>query len=303
MSLTARSLTTPLVMRSKLFVPASRPELFQKALASDADAISFDLEDAVVPGRREEARAALRAFLDKIGNSTTKIIIVRVNEVGSPDFVKDIAAVNVPSVHLINLPKVEDPAAIHAAVAAFGENPGSGAAVQFLVNIETPKALRNAAALAASHLRVAGLQVGYADLLEPYGIDRHDTAAIAYIRMAVRMAAAEASVAAYDGVYAVVKDPAGFQAECVAARRHGFVGKSCIHPSQVAIANAAFTPTEDEVAQATRVIAAAEAAEAEGTGACLVDGHMVDAPFLIRARATLAAARRMQEASRTSGDA
>jgi citrate lyase subunit beta/citryl-CoA lyase len=303
MSLTARSLTTPLVMRSKLFVPASRPELFQKALASDADAISFDLEDAVVPGRREEARAALRAFLDKIGNSTAKTIIVRVNEVGSPDFAKDIAAITVPAVHLINLPKVEDPAMIHAAVAAFGENPRSGAEVQFLVNIETPKALRNATALATSHLRVAGLQIGYADLLEPCGIDRHDTAAVAYVRMAVRMAAAEAGVAAYDGVYAVVKDPAGFQAECIAARRQGFVGKSCIHPSQVAMANAAFTPTEEEIAQATRMIAAAEAAEAEGTGACLVDGHMVDAPFLIRARATLAAARRMQGASRTLGDA
>jgi citrate lyase subunit beta/citryl-CoA lyase len=290
-------------MRSKLFVPASRPELFRKALASDADAISFDLEDAVVPGRREEARAALRACLEEMGESTGKVIIVRVNEVGSPDFAKDIAALTVPAVHLINLPKVEAPETIRAAVAACDEVLSAGAGLRFLVNIETPKALREAPALAASHKRVMGLQIGYADLLEPCGIDRRDAAALAYIRMAVRMAAAEAGIAAYDGVYAAVKDPEGFQAECVAARRHGLAGKSCIHPSQIAIANAAFTPTQDEIAQATRIIEAAEAAEAEGRGACLVDGHMIDAPFLIRARATLAVARRTNGASPGVGEA
>ena len=303
MNLTARSSPPSPVMRSKLFVPASRPELFRKALASDADAISFDLEDAVVPGRREEARAALRAFLGEIDDWTAKVIIVRVNEVGSPDFAKDIAAIAGPAVHFINLPKVEDPEMIRAAVATLDETPGSGALVGFLVNIETPKALRNASALAASHPRVAGLQIGYADLLEPSGVDRRDTAALSYIRIAVRMAAAEAGVAAYDGAYAAVKDPEGFQAECVAARRHGFTGKSCIHPCQVAIANAAFTPTEEEIAQATRIIAAAEAAEAEGTGACLVDGHMIDPPFVIRARATLAVARRTHGAFSSAGDA
>ena len=162
--------------------------------------------------------------------------------------------------------------------------------VRLLVNIETPRGLRRAAGLAAAHPRVAGLQIGYADLLEPTGIDRTDQAALAHIRVAVRLAAAEAGLPAYDGAYAAVSDPDGYRAECEAARRHGFAGKSCIHPSQVAIANAAFLPTAAEVAWARRILAAAAEAEARGLGAVLVDGSMVDPPFLARARATLALA-------------
>lgn len=95
---------------------------------------------------------------------------------------------------------------------------------------------------------------------------------------------------AYDGAFAGVKDPDGYRAECEAARRHGFAGKSCIHPSQVAIANAAFLPSPAEIAWARRILEAAADAEARGLGAVLVDGQMVDPPFLSRARATLALA-------------
>jgi citrate lyase subunit beta/citryl-CoA lyase len=159
-----------------------------------------------------------------------------------------------------------------------------------LVNVETPKALRRAAELATAHPRVAGLQIGYADLLEPIGIDRSDEAALAHIRIAVRLAAAEAGVAAYDGAFGQVSDPDGYRAECAAARRHGFAGKSCIHPSQIAIANEAFMPTAAEIARARTILAAAEDAQARGVGAYLVDGQMIDAPFLIRARAIVALA-------------
>ena len=173
---------------------------------------------------------------------------------------------------------------------SIGSRTAGAARARILVNIETPKALRKAAELAAAHPRVAALQVGYADLLEPFGIDRSDQAALAHIRMAVRLAAAEAGVAAYDGAYAVVKDPDGYRAECVAARRQGYAGKSCIHPSQIAIANAAFMPTPAEIERARRILAAAAEAEAKGIGAFLVDGQMVDAPFLAGARAIVALA-------------
>jgi citrate lyase subunit beta/citryl-CoA lyase len=159
-----------------------------------------------------------------------------------------------------------------------------------LINIETPKGLRNAAALATAHPRVMGLQIGYADLLEPFGIARMDQAALAHIRLAVRLAAAEAGVAAYDGAYALVKDPDGYRAECEAARRHGFAGKSCIHPTQIEIANKSFMPTAAEVEKARRIVAASIDAEARGVGAYLVDGQMIDGPFLAGARAVLALA-------------
>jgi len=284
-----------MLMRSKLFVPGSRPELFAKAVASAADALSFDLEDAVAEDRKVEARASLAAFLRDLPKGLRKTVIVRVNAVGSDHFAADMEAVVRPRLGVINLPMVEDAAAIAEAAALLGrleKADGSGGAgrTRILVNIETPKGLRKAAELAAAHPRVIGLQIGYADLLEPFGLDRSDPAALAHIRMTVRLAAAEAGVAAYDGAYASVSDPDGYRAECEAARRHGFAGKSCIHPSQIAIANEAFMPKPAEVERARRILAAAAEAHAKSVGAFLVDGRMVDAPFLVSARAIVALA-------------
>ena len=105
-----------------------------------------------------------------------------------------------------------------------------------------------------------------------------------------KLAAAEAGIPAYDGAYAAVKDPDGYRAECEAARRHGFAGKTCIHPSQVALANAVFQPGPAEIAWSRRILEAAAEAEQRGLGAILVDGQMIDPPFLIRARAVVALA-------------
>ncbi len=277
-----------MLMRSKLFVPGSRPELFAKAAASAADALSFDLEDAVAPGRKAEARDNLAAFLRAPPHSMRPAIVVRVNAVGTEHFTPDLEAVASPALHMINLPMVEDPAAVVAAAEALDRLDVPH--VRLLVNIETAKSLRIAALLATAHPRVSGLQIGYADLLEPLGISRADPAALAHIRLAVRLAAAEAGVAAYDGAFAAVRDPDGYRAECEAARRHGFAGKSCIHPTQIAIANESFLPRPAEVEHARRVLDAAAEAEAKGIGAYMVDGRMVDAPFVAGARAILALA-------------
>jgi citrate lyase subunit beta/citryl-CoA lyase len=278
-----------MLMRSKLFVPRSRPELFAKAAASAADALSFDLEDAVAPDRKAEDRAALSHFLQDTAVAPGKLIVVRVNAVGEPHFTDDTEAVATPRLDLINLPMVEEAAAVTQA-ATLLDRIDPAQRIRLLVNIKTPKGLRKAAELAAAHPRVAGLQIGYADLFEPTGIDRHDPAALAHIRIAIRLAAAEAGVAAYDGAYAVVKNPDGYRDECEDARRHGFAGKSCIHPTQIAIANAAFMPTAPQIERARRIIAAAHDAEAKGIGAYLVDGQMIDAPFLASARAIVALA-------------
>ena len=292
-----------LVMRSKLFVPGSRPELFAKAAASAADALSFDLEDAVPASRKAEARAALAAFLRDPPRGLRKAVVVRVNAVGTEHFAADMEAVVGRHLDVVNLPAVEDASAVLDAAACLDRLEGAGAGrIRLLVNVETPKGLRKAAELAAAHRRVAGLQTGYADLFEPYGIDRSDPTALAHVRLAVRLAAAEAGVAAYDGAYAAVSDPEGYRAECEAARRHGFAGKSCIHPSQIAIANEAFLPKPAEVERARRILAAAAEAEAKGDGAFLVDGRMVDEPFLVGARAVLALAD-LHAASNVTGEA
>lgn len=282
-------------MKSKLFVPGSRPELFVKALASAADGISLDLEDAVVESRKAEARNAVYAFL-KSGapGASGKTMIVRVNAMGTPHFESDVTAVVQPGLHIVNLPKPESPDAVRAAsqaIARAERDNGVTTPVGLLLNIESPKALRTAAALAGADPRVVGLQMGLGDLFEPVGIARREVAAIQQAMFAVRMAAGEAGVYAYDSVFANIQDSDGFRAEAARSRRMGFLGKSCIHPSQVVLANEIFRPTEEEIAHAVKVVAAAQKADADGVGAYVVDGKMIDIPFVIRAHAIVASAR------------
>ncbi|NBB12570.1 CoA ester lyase [Pseudomonas sp. SLFW] len=280
-------------MRSKLFVPGSRPELFEKALSSRADGVSFDLEDAVAESAKSEARAQLAGFLAHLP-TTGKTIVVRVNGQDSAHYAADLEALVGTRLDIINLPKVESPEQILQLVADLErlerQHP-SAANIRILANIESPRGLRLAAEIASAHPRVMGLQLGFADLLEPLGIDRRDTAVIRQLQLSVRMAAGEANVAAYDAAFAAIKDPDGYQEEARYARRLGFTGKSCIHPTQIDLANEAFLPSAEEIDRAQRFVTAADKADAAGVGAYTVDGQMVDAPFVIRARQVLEQAR------------
>jgi citrate lyase subunit beta/citryl-CoA lyase len=284
-------------MRSKLFVPASRPELFAKALAGDADALSFDLEDAVQEARKAEARGTLEAFLRQASERPPgKILIVRVNGLTTPHFEADLRAVAWAGVDMINLPKPESAQDVRAAAAALARVEAErriGRPIGILANIESPRGLRLALEIATAHPRVVGLQLGLGDLFEPYGIDRADARAVHATQLTVRVAAAEAGIWACDTVYGTVADPEGFTREADAARRLGFIGKSCIHPTQVPLANAVFRPSDAEIAAALKVVEAARGAERRGVGAFLVDGRMIDIPFVKRAESILAAARRL----------
>lgn len=285
------------LLRSKLFVPASRPELFGKALASAADAISIDLEDSVVEGRKAEARMNVREFLrSDAARATQKLLIVRVNAMDTPHFAADIAAIAQEGLALLNVPKPASTDDILHAVAALERAEAAnrvGNPVRLLANIESAKALRHAAEIASAHPRVAGLQLGYADLFEPLGIDRYEFANVHALMLSMRLAAGEAGVFAIDGAYPKISDMAGFKAEAEAARRLGFSGKSCIHPSQIAIANDAFRPTDAEIDHARKVLDAGRNAESAGAGALVVEGKMIDAPFIRRAEAIMAVAREL----------
>lgn len=277
-------------MRSKLFVPGSRPELFAKALAGDADAISLDLEDAVAESAKAAARAQVAAFLESAAPGAAKAMIVRVNAPATPHFAEDLRAVVRPGLAFLNLPKCESAADVRAAAGMLERaeaEAGVAVPVRILANIETPRGLRFAAAIAAAHPRVAGLQVGFLDLFGPQGIDRGDAAAVHAVLFAVRMAAGEAGLFAYDGAWPDLADDAGFRAEAKVARRLGYLGKSCIHPRQVGIANAVFQPTDEEIAHAMRVLEAADGSQ----GAFEVDGRMIDAPEIRRAEAIVALSR------------
>ena len=280
-------------MRSKLFVPGSRPELFSKAAASSADALSFDLEDAVAADRKAEARAAVGSFLRNRSTPDGKVVVVRANSLASGLFEDDLQVIVGPGLDVLNLPMVESGDEIREAaraLAQFEAIVGVEQPIGILANIETPKGLRLAAEIATADPRVVGLQIGYADLFEPCGISRSDSRALSHVRLTVRLAAAEAGVPAFDGAFAVVAEPERFRQECEDARNLGFAGKSCIHPTQVPIANECFMPRPAEIERARRILAAAEEAAAKGVGAFVVDGQMIDEPFLVSARAVVALA-------------
>jgi citrate lyase subunit beta/citryl-CoA lyase len=256
--------------------------------------MSFDLEDSVLEAAKAEARRLVaQALQSPESAASNKILIVRVNGLKTPHFEADLAAVAVPRLDLINVPKVESADEIRAiarALAQIEKERGLARPIGILANVESPRGLRLAAEIAGADPRVAGLQLGFADLLEPLGIDRSNAAAVLQLQLAVRLAAGEAGIWACDTVYANFKDAEGFRAEALAAKRLGYIGKSCIHPSQVALANDVFRPTDQEIAFAQRVV---EAAGQSNAGAFTVDGRMIDPPFIKRARAVLAIARQL----------
>jgi citrate lyase beta subunit len=285
-------------MRSKLFVPGSRPELFAKALAGEADAISFDVEDSVPEDSKARARGQIADFLrsSTVRQSvdlTGKTMIVRVNALDSPHFEGDLMAFACPQVALLNLPKAESAADIQKAAAALESaerRNGVTRPIGLLINIETPRGLRLAPEIAGAHSRVAGLQLGLADLFETMSADRRSPANVHAAMFQMRMACAESGKFAYDSAYPDVADAEGFRREAEQARQLGYVGKSCVHPKQVALANEVFGAATLDVDTARRIVAAAHDAAQSGRGAFLLDGRMIDLPFVKRAQAVLAAA-------------
>jgi citrate lyase subunit beta/citryl-CoA lyase len=179
------------------------------------------------------------------------------------------------------------------ALARFEAERGIEHPIGILANIESPRGLRCAAEIAVSHPRIVGLQLGFGDLLEPLGIDRSYALAIQHIQLALRLAAGEAGVPVYDSAFANIKDSEGYRMEAQAAFRLGYEGKTCIHPSQIALANEVFRPSDEEIAHSLRVTEAWREAQEKGIGALVVDGRMIDIPFARRAQAIVELAKRL----------
>jgi citrate lyase subunit beta/citryl-CoA lyase len=275
-------------MRSKLFVPGTRPDLFPKAFASAADAISLDLEDAVAEGDKDRARSEVAAFLrSEAARASSKQWIVRCNAPESAHFEADVEALLGTGLDQLNIPKLRGEA--HARetlerLADIERRHGAEPAFGVLANVETPGALIEAAGIATAGARIRGLQLGLADLFEELGIARDDAANVHAVLFQLRLAAGRAGLPVVDGAYPDLRDVEGFEAEARMARRLGFAGKSCIHPSQIAVANRVFAPTEQELAWARRVLEAAVGQP----GVFVLDGRMIDRPFIKRAEQLLA---------------
>ena len=273
--------------RSYLFVPADRPERFAKALASGADAVIVDLEDAVAPDAKAAARAALAQWLAGAANAARVPLFVRTNAPGTEWFADDLALCGrSAAVGGVMLPKAERVADLDAVRHAA---PGRA----LIPLIETAEGFDQLRALAGA-TGVQRLAFGSIDFQLDLGIsisagDEGDGTALLFFRSQLVLASRLASLLPpIDGVTTALDDDAPVARDTQAARRLGFGAKLCIHPRQVAAVNAGFTPSDAEVDWARRVVAAVERS---GGAAVAVDGKMVDRPVLLRAQAVLSGER------------
>ena len=268
--------------RSVLYIPGSKPRALDKARSLPVDAIIFDLEDAVSAEEKENARDTLKAALAE-GGYGARVKIVRINGLDTGWGADDARAVRDMDVDAVLLPKVGSAADLDALAEITGELP-------IWAMMETPKGMLNAAEIAA-HPRLAGMVMGTNDLAKElqtrFRPDRLPL--MAGLGLCLLAAKAEGLVIV-DGVYNAFKDDEGLAVECAQGRDMGFDGKTLIHPAQVAVTNAAFAPSEEEIDLARRQIAAFEEVEASGQGVAVVDGKIVENLHVVTAREILAKA-------------
>ncbi|MEE2688520.1 MAG: CoA ester lyase [Pseudomonadota bacterium] len=277
--------------RSMLFVPAVRPDRFTKAVATGTDIVIVDWEDAVVPDLKAEARRAVGGFF---GEPTERRVLryLRVNSPRLADGLHDLEAL-FQMEHLpdgVMIPKVESPEEVRWMAEILTPYRSD---IELFPVVETAKGVRAVAEIALAAEATSILGFGAVDLVAETGSDL-SWESLLYTRSQVVLAASEARIEALDTVWIDITDLDGLADEARKARALGFSGKAAIHPSQVAPINEAFSPTEDEIASATRIV---EAAAGDYSGAVQVDGKMIDEPVVIAAQRTLARAKRIAAAS------
>ena len=264
--------------RSVLYIPAANARAMEKARGLAADAIIFDLEDAVAPDAKAAARDALAQALTQDYGPRARI--VRINALSTEWGADDASACAGLDIDAVLIPKVDGPDDLDRVAALIPDTP-------LWAMMETPLGMLNAAAIAA-HPRLAGMVMGTNDLAKDLGSRFRADRLPMMAGLGLCLLAAKAhGVVIVDGVFNAFKDDDGLRAECEQGRDMGFDGKTLIHPAQLEIANAAFAPTEEEVALARRQIEAFDAATAQGQGVAVVDGRIVENLHVATARQTL----------------
>lgn len=265
-------------LRSLLYIPASNARALEKVRSLPCDGIIFDLEDAVPPDRKAEARAALIATLNGTDHAH-RLRLVRVNGTRTPDGAADLAALEGARLDAVLLPKVRDVADLEVPTAH-----------PVWIMLETPQAILNAPSLAA-HPKVAGLVLGTNDLAQALrAADIPGRAPLLTSLGLGVLAARAAGKPVIDGVFTAFGDLDGLRAECVQGRDMGFDGKSLIHPVQIDVANAVFGPSAADVEQAQAEIAAYDSALTAGRGVAVLNGRIIENLHADAARATIARA-------------
>ncbi len=268
--------------RSVLYIPGSKDRALEKARGLPVDAIIFDLEDAVAPDEKENARATLADALTQ-GGYGSRMRIVRINGLDTQWGEADAKAAAAMDCDAVLLPKVESAAQVDALAALIGDKP-------IWAMMETPRGMLNAAEIAA-HPQLTGFVMGTNDLAKELQTRFRPDRLPMMAGLGLCLLAAKAEgIVIVDGVYNAFKDADGLKVECDQGRDMGFDGKTLIHPAQVDVANAAFAPNEAEIDLAKRQIEAFEECEASGQGVAVVDGKIVENLHVVTAREILAKA-------------
>ena len=282
----------PPIPRCALVVPASHPRMVAKALASGADEVVLDLEDAVAPEAKDAARAAVVEVLE---GDAAPSLAVRINQVGTPWCHRDVLAVadalarDGRSVTLV-VPKVESAADV-GFVERLLRGAAPGARVQVDVLVESAPALRDLDAIVSASSLVRAVVVGYADLAADLGRDPGaDPTLWDVVRHQVVVAARAAGRAVIDGPWLGTAADDAFTRDRERARALGFDGTWVIHPAQVEAATLTYSPSAEQLDWAERIVSALEHSVAGGAGAVALDGQMLDEAVAVRARAVLARA-------------
>jgi citrate lyase subunit beta/citryl-CoA lyase len=283
--------------RSLLFTPATSPRRVEKAFTCGADGVIVDLEDAVAVAEKPQAR---KHAAELLAHRREVPAYIRVNALSTPFCFEDLPVAVAAAVDGIVLPKVESVEDVAIAgwmltqlEAAHGKPAGS---IELMPIVETARGMAAVHAIAAACKRlgrVRRLFYGAVDFALDLDVDLADeTAAMAQARFAIALACRAAELEGpMDTVFVAIADPEGLRASAQRARAMGFTGKACIHPAQIEVVNAAFTPTEAELARAQEIVTAFAAAEAAGAASVSVGGAMVDYPVVLKARRVLASIR------------
>jgi len=272
--------------RSALYLPGANPRALEKARSLPADVLVLDLEDAVAPDAKPAARQRVcQQVAERVYGS--REVVVRVNAPGTPWYADDLAAVAAVGPDAVLVPKVSDPQTVHAIDRDLRAT-AAPTAPKIWAMLETPAAVLAAAAVAAATDRLEVLVLGTNDLANELHAEHLPGRAplLAGIGMAVLGARAAGKVV-LDGVYNDVRDPAGFEAECLQGRQFGFDGKTLIHPDQVEPCNRVFSPTPEQIAHSRAVVAAWDEAVAAGRAVATVEGRLIEHLHVRNARRIL----------------
>ena len=281
--------------RSMLFLPGNNPNMLINAGCLGADAVIFDLEDAVSPAEKDAARILVRntmRYMDLGGCE----IVVRINSVDTDFWRADLDTIVPCKPDIILLPKSAEPADIRLVdeyISMLEDKLGmEKGSVKIMPLIETARGVENAYAIATSSTRVCALFLGAEDLTADLQCKRTKAGReIEYARQRLVVAARAAGVDVYDTPFTDVNDDEGIVVDTELAKAFGFTGKSSISPRHVEVINAVFSPTLDEIEYAYEVVEAIRVAKEMGKGAVSLRGKMIDAPIVARAERTIAMAK------------